>query len=55
MELIKLTCDRKLREKFMNSSSTELIEFNRTLMGSQFPNLMQNTAKTIAMFVSTYL
>ncbi|PSN44529.1 hypothetical protein C0J52_14679 [Blattella germanica] len=48
MELIELRCDRRLREKFMNSSSTELIEFNRTLTDSQFPNLMRNTAKTIA-------
>ena len=55
MELIELRCDRRLREKFMNSSSTELIEFNRTLPDSQFPNLMRNAAKTIAMFVSTYL
>ncbi|PSN46123.1 hypothetical protein C0J52_12084 [Blattella germanica] len=54
MELIELRCDRRLREKLMNSSSTELIEFNRTVPDSQFPNLMRNTAKTIAMFVSIF-
>ncbi|PSN56611.1 hypothetical protein C0J52_11286 [Blattella germanica] len=50
MELIEVRCDSMLREKFMNSSSTE---FNRTLPDSQFPNLMRNTAKPIAMFVSS--
>ena len=46
---------RRLCEKFMNSSGTELTEFCRTLPDSQFPYLMRNAAKTIAMFVSTYL
>ncbi|PSN45719.1 General transcription factor II-I repeat domain-containing protein 2 [Blattella germanica] len=54
-ELIELRCDRRLRGKFMNSSGTELIEFCRTLPDSPFPNLMRNAAKTIAMFLRTYL
>ncbi|PSN33239.1 Homeobox protein ceh-19 [Blattella germanica] len=44
MELIELRYNRRLREKFMNNSSTELIEFRRTLPDSQFPNLMRNAA-----------
>ena len=57
MELIELRCDRRLREKFMNSSITELIQFSRTVPDSQFPNLMRNAAKTIVRFLSrpTYL
>ncbi|PSN44133.1 hypothetical protein C0J52_13829 [Blattella germanica] len=54
MELSEIRCDHRLREKFMNSSSTKLIEFNRTLPDSQFPNLMRNTAETLAMFLRTY-
>ncbi|PSN40848.1 hypothetical protein C0J52_19545, partial [Blattella germanica] len=54
MELIALRCGRRIREKFMNSSSTELIELYRTLPNSQFPNLKRNAPKTIAMFENTY-
>ncbi|PSN52236.1 hypothetical protein C0J52_14703 [Blattella germanica] len=54
MELIELRCDRMLREKLMKSSSTELIEFNRTVPDSQFPKLMRNTATTIAIFLSIF-
>ncbi|PSN57230.1 hypothetical protein C0J52_05025 [Blattella germanica] len=43
MDLIELRCDRRLREKFINSS-----EFNRTVPDSLFPNLMRYTAKAIA-------
>ncbi|PSN36185.1 hypothetical protein C0J52_12907 [Blattella germanica] len=37
IELIEFSCDRTLREKFMNTSSTELIEFYTTLPDSSIP------------------